>query len=221
MKRYKAIIFDFDMTLADTARVIVDLLNDTARHFGYPPMSFARTLPIVGNTHEIMLGHVTGETDPDRILEMRTHYRGLCRSEMPGRTEFFPDVPACLAAIADKGVPMGLLSLKLRDVLMASLVKYDLARYFQTVVGCEQAPRPKPDPSGLIAVLEDMGVEPAEALYVGDSLVDQQAARGAGTDFAAMLRGGTAREQFDPAAVTRFYATAEALRQDVLTMPDA
>ena len=219
MKRYKAIIFDFDMTLADTARIIVDLLNDTARHFGYPAMEFSKALPTVGNTHEIMLSHVTGEKDPEKLLEMRTYYRALCRSEMPVRTEFFPDAPACLRTIAKKGVAVGLLSQKLRDVLMASLVKYELADCFQVVFGCEEVPAAKPDPAGLIAMMQALGVTAEETLYVGDSLVDEGAARGAGTDFAAMLRGGTAREQFDPAVVTYFYQTAEELRLDVLSMP--
>lgn len=219
MKRYKAIIFDFDMTLADTARIIVDLLNEAACHFGYPAMEFSKALPTVGNTHEIMLSHVTGERDPDKLLEMRTYYRGLCRSEMPARTEFFPDAPACLRTIAESGIAVGLLSQKLRDVLMASLVKYGLDGCFQQVYGCEEVPAAKPDPAGLIAIMGAMGVTAGETLYVGDSLVDQEAARGAGTDFAAMLRGGTAREQFDPAVVTYFYRTAEELRQDVLSMP--
>lgn len=218
MKRYKAMIFDFDMTLADTAQVIVTLLNKTARDFGYPEMAFEDALPIVGNTHEIMLAHVTRERDPQRIAEMRTYYRQLCRDRMPDMTEFFPDVPDCLAQIARGGTAIGVLSLKLRDVLMASLVKYGLDKYFDVVIGCEEVAAPKPDPSGLFSTMEAMGVAPDETLYIGDSLVDQEAARGAGVDFAAMLRGGTSREQFDPGLVKYFYSTAAQLAQDMASL---
>lgn len=218
MKTYKAIIFDFDMTLADSANVIITLLNMTSQHFGYPQMSPEDTLPVVGNTHEIMLSHVTGETDPGKLHTMREHYRQLCRDEMPARTEFFPDSAECLAAIHAKGIKIGLLSLKLRDVLMASLIKYDLAKYFSVVTGCEDVPAPKPDPSGLFITMDALGVRPEETLYIGDSLVDQGAAHSAGTDFAAMLRGGTKKEQFDPSIVKHFYYSADNLRQDIVRM---
>lgn len=215
MKSYKAIIFDFDMTLADSANVIITLLNMVSLHYGYREMSPEETMPVVGNTHEIMLSHVTGEKDPQKLLEMRQYYRQLCREEMPGRTEFFDDVPACLENIHRKGIKLGLLSLKLHDVLMASLVKYDLAKYFEVVTGCEDVAAPKPDPSGLFCTMDALGVTPEETLYIGDSLVDQGAAHAAGTDFAAMLRGGTKKEQFDPTIVNYYYETADALWADV------
>lgn len=215
MKEYKAIIFDFDMTLADTSRVIYALLTKCVHEFGYTAKSFEDTYRVIGNTHEIMLSHISGETDPSRLLEMRTRYRQLCREEMAERTEFFPDVPPCIARISGKGIKIGLLSLKLRDVLMQSLVKYDLAQYFQVVTGCEEVPAPKPDPSGLISTIKELGVSAEDVLSVGDSLVDQDAAFAAGVDFGAMLRGSTTREQFDPARVKCFYSTADALWQDV------
>lgn len=219
MKQYKALIFDFDMTLADSAKVIAELLNDSANDFGYPSKSFNEVLPVIGHTHEIMLSHVTGEKDPRNILNMRTHYRQLCRAKMADKTEFFPDVPSCLAKIENKGIKIGLLSLKLRDVLMQSLNKYDLARYFSAIVGCEDVPAPKPDPSGLFAVLHILDLQPKDALYIGDSLVDEGAAKAAGMDFAAMLRGGTTREQFDAGFVKHFYKDADELSSDLDTMP--
>ncbi len=215
MKRYKALIFDFDMTLADTAKVIAELLNASANDFGYPSMSFDDVLPVIGHTHEIMLSHVTGQKDPQRISHMRSHYRQLCRSRMADNTEIFEDVPACLKNIASKGIQIGLLSLKLRDVLMQSLIKYDLAKYFSAIVGCEDVTAPKPDPSGLFTVLKILGLEPTDALYIGDSLVDESAAKAAGIDFSAMLRGGTSKEQFDQTFVKHFYQTAEELSKDV------
>ncbi|SMP60827.1 phosphoglycolate phosphatase [Sphaerochaeta associata] len=218
MKQYKALIFDFDMTLADSAKVIAELLNVSANDFGYPSMSFKDVLPVIGNTHEVMLSHVTGENNPQNILNMRTHYRQLCRTRMAQKTEIFPDVPACLENIAGKGIKIGLLSLKLRDVLMQSLVKYNLAKYFSAVVGCEDVAAPKPDPSGLFTVLKVLDVGPQDALYIGDSLVDEGAAKAAGVDFSAMLRGGTTKEQFDHTFVKHFYSSAKELSNDIDTM---
>ena len=218
MKPYKAIVFDFDMTLADSSKVIVALLNQTAQEFGFPQKTYEETLPVVGNTHEIMLGYVTGERDPAAILRMREHYRALCRSEMPKRTALYPGAVECLRAAWERGLKIALLSLKLRDVSSQTLVQYDVMRYFSLVLGCEEVPAPKPDPSGLLMAMEQLGVSRAETLYVGDSLVDQETARAAGTDFAAVLLGGTAQEQFDPTFCWRFYNNLGELRRELDTL---
>jgi phosphoglycolate phosphatase len=215
MKRYKALIFDFDMTLADSAKVIAELLNVSANDFGYPSMSFDEVLPVIGHTHEIMLSHVTGQKDPGSLLHMRNHYRQLCRLRMADSMDIFEDVPACLQNISGKGIKIGLLSLKLRDVLIESLERHDLVKYFDAIVGCEDVTAPKPDPSGLFAVLGILGLEPKDAMYIGDSLVDEGAAKAAGIDFSAMLRGATAQEQFDRSFVRQFYRTAEELSKDI------
>ncbi len=217
-KHYAAVIFDFDMTLGDTSKVIVDLLNECAHYFGYREKSYEEILPVVGNSHEIMIAHVTGERDPQRIMQMRTYYRQLCLEEMTERTELFPDVPECLRKIYGRGIHIGLLSLKLREVLLESLKKYNLLEYFDAVTGCEEAVHPKPDPSGLLSTIDIMRVEKESVLYVGDSLVDQDAALAANVDFAAMLRGGTRKEEFDKRKVVCFYNTLTELWNDIQTM---
>ena len=196
-KKYKAVIFDFDMTIADSSQVIVSLLNDTAEHFGYSRKSYEEVLPCVGNTHEIMLSYVTGVRDQEKLLEMREYYRAISREEMPKRTVFFPGVETCLKRLKKQGIKVGLLSLKLRELLFASLDKYGLSRYFDLVLGCEDVPAHKPDPSGMFKAIEKLGVGRGDVLYVGDSLVDEGTAKNAGVDFCAMLLGGTAKNQFD------------------------
>lgn len=209
MKDYRAIIFDFDMTLADTAVVIVTLLNQVAGEFGYPAMAVQEALSVVGYSHEIMLSHVTGEKDPGRLRIMRDRYRQVCRDEMPERMEYFPDVPASLRRLKEKGMLLGVLSQKSHDALTGSLEKHNLARFIDLVMGCEDVPAPKPDPGGLLASVRIMGLREDQVLFVGDHLVDQETARAAGVDFAAMLRGSIAREEFDQSFVKEFYRTAQ------------
>ncbi len=194
--RYRAMVFDFDMTLADTSHVIVDLLNETVRHFGYPEESYEYILPVVGNTHPIMLGHTAHETDMEKLLTMQAYYRKLCGEQMPARTTFFPGVDRCVRLLSERGMRLGIVSIKLAYLLRASLDKYGLLGYFQYVLGGDEVKTPKPDPEGLLRMLELFGVEKNELLYIGDSLVDEKAAEAAGVDFCAMLLGGTRAEQF-------------------------
>ncbi len=215
MKQYKAVIFDFDMTLADTAKVIATLLNECGQSFGYPPKSFEELYPYIGNTHEVMLSALTGETNKETILRMRTRYRQLCREKMASMTRLFPDVPPMIRTLHRQGLKLGLLSLKLRDVLVQSLDAYGLTSAFDCIAGCEDVPAPKPDPSGLRYVLSSLSCAPRDALYVGDSLVDEGAAKGAGTDFAAMLRGSTPKSRFDADFAVGWYPDATSFLADL------
>lgn len=215
-KQYKAVIFDFDMTLADSAGVIVALLNDTAEKFGYSRLPFQEVLPCVGNTHENMLSYITGETDREKIMNMRIYYREISRTEMPRRTEFFPGTEECLKGLKSRGIKTGILSLKLKEILLASLEKHHLTGYIDQILGCEDVEAPKPDPSGLIKMLELLEIAAEEALYIGDSILDEGTARNAGVDFCAMLLGGTGEEQFDKRVVKRFYHSINEFQTDFL-----
>lgn len=212
--KYKAFIFDFDMTLADSSKVIFELLNTCSSDLGYGTRSFDYVFPVIGNSHEKMLFHVTGEKDQEKLLKLRDNYRELCRTKMAEKTELFDGVADTLKEMKKNGRKLGLVSLKLRDVLMEILKKYELEDVFSSVVGCEEVKAQKPDPSGLFVALKQLNVEKEEALYVGDSLLDEGAAKAAGMDFCAMVRGSTKLEEFDPSFVIAYYTNIEDLWKD-------
>ena len=207
------------MTLADTGPVIVDMLNATAERFNCPPMPYEQAITAIGRPLRDLIRHVTGVQDERTLDEMEAFYQERSKDEMPARTRFFPAVPDCLRAMRARGIRAGVLSLKLRRVMMLSLERYGLAPYFTAVTGYEDIALPKPDPAGLFATMRAMGADVQTTLYVGDSLVDQETARGAGTDFAALLQGGTKREEFDPAVVTYYFEDAAALLRGLETIP--
>lgn len=203
-KKYKALVFDYDMTIADTGPIIVSLLNQTAKHFGYPEKPYEQVVTMIGHTQVDMLRFLTEETDMEKILTIREYYRAVCRQEMCKRTTFFPGLEESLRRMKEKGLKLGILSLKLKDLILASLDKYNLTQYFDVIFGADEMPAPKPDPQGLFSILEKLGLTMADVLYVGDSLVDQETARNAGADFCAMLSGATLREQFEEDFVKLF-----------------
>jgi phosphoglycolate phosphatase-like HAD superfamily hydrolase len=63
---------------------------------------------------------------------------------------------------------------------MKELEELEINDMFSIIVGYEDVPEPKPDPSGMILALNSLGVQPQEALFVGDSLADITASRAAG-----------------------------------------
>jgi phosphoglycolate phosphatase-like HAD superfamily hydrolase len=70
----------------------------------------------------------------------------------------------------------------------------------------------KPDPEGLLKALHLLEVEKAEAIFAGDSLIDQDTAHNAGVRFAAVLTGETKKIEFDAAKVTYFVEEFESIK---------
>lgn len=206
LRDYEAVVFDFDMTLADTSHIIVNLLNETVMAFGYDPKTYDQLLPAVGNTHMIMLSAASGEYDQRKLLEMQAHYRKLCKKRMPEETTFFYNVIPCIKQLYDKKKKLGILSQKLRSLLIASLEKYDIAKYFGGIIGGDDNVLPKPAPDGLWQIGQLLNVSPDKILYIGDSYIDEQAAESAKVDFCAMLLGGTKAEQFSSKNIKKMFS---------------
>ncbi len=93
-----------------------------------------------------------------------------------------------------------------------------MAELLDAVVTGDEARAPKPDPRGLLLVLELLGVPPRKAVYVGDSLADLGAARAAGARFAAALwdpRASIAHSPEPPDYALRTPADMDALLEAI------
>ena len=85
--------------------------------------------------------------------------------------------------LADRSVPIGVCSLNCEAACRIALETHGLAADVDAVVGRDSVATHKPDPEPLLATLEDLGVEPTNALFVGDSPRDKETAERAGVAF--------------------------------------
>jgi phosphoglycolate phosphatase len=100
----------------------------------------------------------------------------------------YPEVKAMLQALRNRGLKLGIMTGSRRGSLQP-LRDVGLIELFEAVVTGDQVARRKPDPQGLIMCAAALDVAPTEAVYVGDTPLDVQAARAAGMFSAAMLVG--------------------------------
>lgn len=111
-------------------------------------------------------------------------------------TRLFPGALELLTALKRRGIPTGIVSTKktatIRDVAEAR----GITPLLSSILGGDQVCAPKPDPEGLLASLTALGLEPHEVLFCGDTVIDGEAARRAGTHFCAVLNGTTTFEEF-------------------------
>ncbi|UPV74694.1 HAD-IA family hydrolase [Halorussus limi] len=85
--------------------------------------------------------------------------------------------------LLDREMPVGVCSLNHEEAVRIALDRHDLTEHVESVVGRGTVPERKPHPRALLAAVEELGVEPEDVLFVGDSASDEETAERAGTQF--------------------------------------
>ncbi len=194
MKKYNAFVFDFDLTLADSTKGVFICYKKCLEHFGYFIPSDDDIFKTIGNTIENSLAILIGEM-PENVQEMRKYYVSLADEYMVNLTEFYPNVIAVLQVLKQADKKIGIVSTKYRYRIMSSFER-EGSFPVDEIVGGEDVSVFKPNPTGLLLMLDRLKVSKDEALYVGDSYIDAETARNAGVDFAGVLTGSTSKETF-------------------------
>ncbi|MCG6961727.1 MAG: HAD-IA family hydrolase, partial [Acidobacteria bacterium] len=128
--------------------------------------------------------------------EFRRLFISRADEVMVDSTVVYPWVPRTARTLRQAGLALGIVSTKRRQRIEEVLIRDGLEGLFSVVVGSDSVPRPKPAPDGLLLALEHLGTSAEEALFVGDSTTDADAAQRAAVPFVAVLTGATAREAF-------------------------
>ncbi len=193
---FQAIVFDFDLTLADSRTAIVQCLRYGLEHLGLPPLSDERIVTAIGLSLPATLTYLTGIDDPSITTVFENQVLERSGEITVGLTTIFETVPPLLASLRSSGLALGIASTKYRCRLEAILRRDDLLHHFDVIVGGDDVDRHKPDPAGLLQALDRLGGAPEHLVYVGDHPVDAEAAQRAGIAFVAVLTGHSTSEDF-------------------------
>ena len=196
MAGYAAVIFDFDFTLADSFRGIVECANHALKVMGLPPTTPDEIRRTVGYSLPESLVRLTGEEQSGRGEEYTRLFVERADEVMANRTVVYDYVPETVEHLRGRGLRLGIVSTKYRYRIIEVLGREGLLEPFEVIVGGEDVSEFKPDPESLNLALEKLGIPPEAVLYVGDSVVDAEAAMRAGVPFAAVLSGSTSRDAF-------------------------
>ena len=193
MKKYKAVITDFDLTIAATAPLIEECLYLNALRFGYDLDRKILREGIGATAESIYLDAGVSADDAKRLHDEYIIYSAAIMCE---KTEFFPGVREGLQALSENGIPVSILSLKASDQIWAPLKKRGIDGYISSVIGPDEVTAHKPAPDGIYYISEKTGIALEDILYVGDSVTDMKTALNAGVDFAAITEGAVTAEEF-------------------------
>ena len=196
MAGYEAVIFDFDFTLVDSFRGIVGCANHALKTMGLPPATPDEIRKTVGYSLPESLVRLTGEEQSGRGGEYTRLFVERADEVMADRTVVYDYVPETIEHLRGKGLRLGIVSTKYRYRIVEVLGREGLLEPFEVIIGGEDVSEFKPDPECLNLALERLSIPPEAVLYVGDSVVDAEAAMRAGVPFAAVLSGPTPRDAF-------------------------
>jgi phosphoglycolate phosphatase len=178
----ETILFDLDGTLVDSAATIGAVLNGMREEQGLPALPVAQYRAWVSLGAEQLIAR-SQEADDARIGALLAAFRSRYGQLPTPPSAVFDGAFAALDALAARRLRMGVCSNKPVALCVKVLADTGLDRYFGCVVGGGSTPHPKPHREPVDHALAMLQARPEGAVLVGDSTVDQRAARAAGIPF--------------------------------------
>lgn len=175
----KAFVFDLDGTLIDSKLDLVLSVNATLVHLGRQPLEHKQIASYVGGGVQLLIKRALGDVSEDEIEKGIVHFLDYYRAHMLDNTLPYPGVRECLDTL--QGRLLAVLTNKPVKFSEAIIAGLNMKKYFRFVYGGNSFEKKKPDPMGLQILLRDFEIAPHELMMVGDSEVDIQTARNAGT----------------------------------------
>lgn len=177
----RAVLFDFDGTLADTAPDLGAALNKMLVDRGRPALTVDAVRPHASSGARGLLHVGFGVKPEDPGYEaMRLEFIANYSAAICVHTRLFPGIEDLLAVIESRGLAWGIVTNKAIRLTTPLVEQLGLAQRAGCVVGGDTTPHLKPHPASLLHAAGEIRIPPTECFYLGDDLRDIQAAKAAG-----------------------------------------
>jgi phosphoglycolate phosphatase len=181
----RAILFDLDGTLLDSAPDLAAAANAMLAELGLPARDPAVIATYIGKgipklVERTLAGSLDAAANPVLFARALPIYERYYAEESGRRAVPFPGVIEGLRALRDAGLPLACITNKAERFTLDLLQRTGLDGFFPVVVCGDTVVRKKPDPEPVLTACARLDVRPVDALMIGDSANDCEAARAAG-----------------------------------------
>ncbi|MDX9800336.1 MAG: HAD family hydrolase [Spirochaetia bacterium] len=211
--KYKAVIFDLDGTLIETANDIGFYINLILKRHSFPEISLDNVSSIVGWGLKSAMEKALAGAEPDsgKIEKYTNELIEEYALNPVIDTYIYDGINELLDIVNKKGLKSAVYSNKAHPVTVRIVDILFPSGQFEIVRGAVEGFPKKPNPDGALLIANSLGCKPQEILYIGDSDVDCLTAKNGGFDFVAALWGYRSKEQLEKAGAARFASKPSAL----------
>ncbi len=200
---FRAAIFDLDGTLADSLGDIGGAMNEALAARGLKPHALPDYHPFIGEGVEHLARRAAPSLEDAHLPAFVEEYRARYAARIDQDTRPYDGIVELLDALAAAEVPLAVLSNK-RDDFTVELVKRRFGKWkFHAVRGERLGVKRKPDPAAAISIATELGVEPTDCVFVGDTAIDMKTAVAAKMLPVGVLWGFRGREELLAAGAKR------------------
>lgn len=200
--RKRLVILDFDGTLGDTNGIITKSMQATLAAMGLPQRSPEACSKVIGLPLAACFSTLLPISQQQAEACAQTYRRIFAENNQPGLVPLFPHVRETMAELHRQGVSLSIASSRNRGSLQQFVEDLGLHSYISFVLGADDVTKAKPDPQPVLLTLTHYGMQPDEALVVGDMSFDILMGRRAGCDTCGVTYGNGNREELLQAGAT-------------------
>lgn len=168
----KAVILDFDGTIADTQNSIIQAIQATLQELQLPFANKKIVKELIGLPLKDTFEKAAHIEDEQIMEEAIITYRKLYSSISLNSIELFPNVKNTLKILYGEGTIITVASSKGKDALQKLLDKLEISQFITLAFGEQDVKNKKPAPDMVVQILDTIKVKPCETIVVGDTIYD-------------------------------------------------
>lgn len=214
--RYRLVIFDLDGTLLNTLDDLADACNAALAEAGFAARTLDEVRRFIGNGVAKLIQRAVPEgTDEAAIRRVLDRFKAIYIEHVNVITRPYDGITSLLTALRAAGIRIAVNSNKV-DAATQRLCEIHFGDLIDLALGERKGMPKKPAPDGARYIMDSLGIDPANTLYVGDGDADILTARNAGIDMAWVSWGFRRREELDGLDIPRTFDSAGALEDFIL-----
>ena len=210
----KAVIFDLDGTLVNTLYDLGNSTNYILRKNSFPVHAMEEYNYFVGNGIPKLIERALpeGSRSPENIEKYTREFLGYYSKHFADESDAYPGIRDLISFLKKAGIKTAVVTNKSQDMTDLVLKKVFGDGVFDSVVGKREENPAKPDPKPAFLAMSDLGVNPDECIFAGDSAVDILTARNCGAYPVGVLWGFRTEEELKSAGARLVIKEPDELR---------
>ncbi len=187
--KFRHVVLDLDGTLVDTKDDLAAAVNVALVALDLPPQDIRTLLGYVGNGARALMERALGVEHGAKLEAALDIFMPWYREHLLDHAAVYPGLRAVLDTLAGEGVLFSVLTNKPEDMSAKVLRGFDLEGLCPRLIGGDTLPARKPDPMGLLQLIEAVGIPASDTLMVGDSPIDVETGKSGQTGTCAVFWG--------------------------------